>query len=72
MNKLFQTRPNLTLLIEQVPFDVSKLHESEPMAAQHGMVDRGDGEKQVSRVVSIYLPWRSMGVGLVSEVGQES
>ncbi len=37
----------LTLLIGQVPFDVSKLHQSEAMAAQHGMVDPGDGEKQV-------------------------
>lgn len=37
----------LTLLIGQVPFDVSKLHQSEAMAAQHGMVDRGDGQKEV-------------------------
>uniref|UniRef100_A0A8C4HEB7 Gelsolin n=1 Tax=Dicentrarchus labrax TaxID=13489 RepID=A0A8C4HEB7_DICLA len=33
-----------------VPFDVSKLHQSEAMAAQHGMVDRGDGEKQIWRI----------------------
>ncbi|XP_044051708.1 gelsolin-like isoform X2 [Siniperca chuatsi] len=36
--------------IEKVPFDVSKLHQSEAMAAQHGMVDRGDGEKQIWRI----------------------
>ncbi|XP_042372592.1 gelsolin-like [Plectropomus leopardus] len=36
--------------IEKVPFDVSKLHQSEAMAAQHGMVDAGDGDKQVWRV----------------------
>ncbi|XP_070759730.1 gelsolin-like [Enoplosus armatus] len=36
--------------IEKVPFDVSRLHQSEAMAAQHGMVDRGDGEKQVWRI----------------------
>lgn len=35
------------LLIDQVPFDVSTLHQSEAMAAQHGMVDLGDGHKQV-------------------------
>ncbi|XP_059192331.1 gelsolin-like isoform X2 [Centropristis striata] len=36
--------------IEKVPFDVSELHRSEAMAAQHGMVDRGDGEKQIWRI----------------------
>ncbi|KAK5930067.1 hypothetical protein CesoFtcFv8_000255 [Champsocephalus esox] len=36
--------------IEKVPFDVSTLHQSEAMAAQHGMVDRGDGDKQIWRV----------------------
>ncbi|XP_044191304.1 gelsolin-like [Thunnus albacares] len=36
--------------IEKVPFDVSSLHQSEAMAAQHSMVDRGDGEKQVWRI----------------------
>lgn len=37
----------IPLLIGQVEFDVSKLHQSNAMAAQHGMVDRGDGDKQV-------------------------
>nr|XP_046242372.1 gelsolin-like [Scatophagus argus] len=36
--------------IEKVPFDVSKLYQSEAMAAQHGMVDRGDGDKQIWRI----------------------
>ncbi|XP_034008651.1 gelsolin-like isoform X2 [Trematomus bernacchii] len=36
--------------IKKVPFDVSTLHQSEAMAAQHGMVDRGDGDKQIWRV----------------------
>ncbi|KAM9360961.1 gelsolin-like [Symphorus nematophorus] len=36
--------------IEKVPFDVSKLHQSEAMAAQHGMVDRGDGDRQIWRI----------------------
>ena len=35
-------------LIGQVPFDASELHQSNAMAAQHGMVDGGDGDKQVS------------------------
>lgn len=34
--------------IEKVPFDAATLHESAAMAAQHGMVDDGSGEKQVS------------------------
>ncbi|KAL7391201.1 hypothetical protein ABVT39_005954 [Epinephelus coioides] len=36
--------------IKKVPFDVSKLHQSDAMAAQHRMVDRGDGEKEIWRV----------------------
>ncbi|XP_068559550.1 gelsolin-like isoform X2 [Cebidichthys violaceus] len=36
--------------IEKVPFDASKLHQSEAMAAQHGMVDGGDGERQIWRI----------------------
>ncbi|XP_061585598.1 gelsolin-like [Cololabis saira] len=36
--------------IEKVPFDVTKLHQSESMAAQYGMVDGGDGEKQIWRI----------------------
>ncbi|XP_061624984.1 gelsolin-like [Phyllopteryx taeniolatus] len=36
--------------IEKVPFDASSLHQSAAMAAQHGMLDAGDGEKQVWRV----------------------
>lgn len=34
--------------IEKVAFDAATLHESAAMAAQHGMVDDGSGEKQVS------------------------
>lgn len=34
--------------IEKVPFDAATLHDSSAMAAQHGMVDDGSGEKQVS------------------------
>uniref|UniRef100_A0AAR2M223 Gelsolin n=1 Tax=Pygocentrus nattereri TaxID=42514 RepID=A0AAR2M223_PYGNA len=33
--------------IEKVPFDASTLHDSPAMAAQHGMIDNGSGEKQV-------------------------
>lgn len=33
--------------IEKVPFDAAGLHDSPAMAAQHGMVDDGTGEKQV-------------------------
>ncbi|XP_062340322.1 gelsolin a isoform X2 [Osmerus eperlanus] len=36
--------------IEKVAFDASTLHESAPMAAQHGMVDGGTGEKQIWRI----------------------
>lgn len=35
--------------IEKVPFDAATLHSSPAMAAQHGMVDDGSGEKQVRR-----------------------
>lgn len=33
--------------IKKVPFDASTRHHSDAMAAQHGMVDEGNGEKQV-------------------------
>ncbi|KAF5908597.1 adseverin-like [Clarias magur] len=36
--------------IQQVPFDASKLHESQQMAAQYNMVDDGTGETQIWRV----------------------
>lgn len=36
--------------IEKVPFDAASLHESSAMAAQHGMVDDGSGEKQIWRI----------------------
>ncbi|XP_030647090.1 gelsolin b [Chanos chanos] len=36
--------------IEKVPFDASTLHQSEAMAAQHGMLDQGNGEKQICRI----------------------
>ncbi|XP_033831952.1 gelsolin a isoform X2 [Periophthalmus magnuspinnatus] len=36
--------------IQKVPFDAACLHESEAMAAQHGMVDDGRGEKQIWRI----------------------
>ncbi|XP_066568739.1 gelsolin isoform X1 [Amia ocellicauda] len=36
--------------IEKVPFDASTLHDSPAMAAQHGMVDDGSGEKQIWRI----------------------
>ncbi|XP_048875059.1 gelsolin-like isoform X1 [Brienomyrus brachyistius] len=36
--------------IEKVPFDAATLHESHAMAAQHGMVDDGSGQKQIWRV----------------------
>lgn len=38
--------------IEKVPFDVSTLHESPAMAAQHGMVDDGSAEKTIWRIES--------------------
>uniref|UniRef100_A0A673XAB2 Gelsolin n=1 Tax=Salmo trutta TaxID=8032 RepID=A0A673XAB2_SALTR len=36
--------------IKKVPFDASTLHHSGAMAAQHGMVDEGNGEKQIWRI----------------------
>ncbi|KAG9464162.1 hypothetical protein GDO78_020370, partial [Eleutherodactylus coqui] len=39
--------PNHIAKIENVPFDVSSLHDSPAMAAQHGMVDEGRGQKQI-------------------------
>ncbi|XP_077478181.1 gelsolin a isoform X1 [Stigmatopora argus] len=36
--------------IEKVPFDAACLHDSAAMAAQHGMVDDGSGEKQIWRI----------------------
>uniref|UniRef100_A0AAR2ITR4 Gelsolin n=1 Tax=Pygocentrus nattereri TaxID=42514 RepID=A0AAR2ITR4_PYGNA len=38
--------------IEKVPFDASTLHDSPAMAAQHGMIDNGSGEKQIWRIES--------------------
>ncbi|KAM9325756.1 gelsolin isoform 1-T1 [Gastrophryne carolinensis] len=42
--------PNHIAKIKNVPFDVSSLHESPAMAAQHGMVDDGSGKKQIWRI----------------------
>ncbi|XP_072520552.1 gelsolin b [Salminus brasiliensis] len=42
--------PNKIAKIEKVPFDASTLHDSSAMAAQHGMVDKGDGEKKIWRI----------------------
>ncbi|CAG5861638.1 unnamed protein product [Menidia menidia] len=36
--------------VEQIPFDSSKLHSNNIMAAQHGMVDDGSGKTQIWRV----------------------
>ncbi|XP_030063420.1 gelsolin isoform X1 [Microcaecilia unicolor] len=36
--------------IENVPFDVSSLHSSPAMAAQHGMIDDGSGKKEIWRI----------------------
>ncbi|TSK72131.1 Gelsolin [Bagarius yarrelli] len=36
--------------IEKVPFDAATLHTSPAMAAQHGMIDDGSGEKQIWRI----------------------
>ncbi|XP_053328752.1 gelsolin isoform X2 [Spea bombifrons] len=44
--------PNHIAKIENVPFDVSTLHDSSAMAAQHGMVDNGTGKKQIWRIES--------------------
>ncbi|KAL6465324.1 hypothetical protein MHYP_G00254570 [Metynnis hypsauchen] len=42
--------PNKVAKIEKVPFDASTLHDSSAMAAQHGMFDKGDGEKKIWRI----------------------
>ncbi|XP_040179968.1 gelsolin isoform X1 [Rana temporaria] len=42
--------PNNIAKIDNVPFDVSSLHDSSAMAAQHGMVDDGTGAKQIWRI----------------------
>ncbi|KAM8875847.1 scinderin like a [Spinachia spinachia] len=36
--------------VEQIPFDASKLHSDDAMAAQHGMVDDGSGKVKIWRV----------------------
>ncbi|TNN34998.1 Adseverin [Liparis tanakae] len=36
--------------VKQIPFDASKLHEDDNMAAQHGMVDDGSGDVKIWRV----------------------
>ncbi|CAL8317875.1 unnamed protein product [Lota lota] len=36
--------------IQKVAFDAATLHDSAPMAAQHGMVDDGAGDKQIWRI----------------------
>ncbi|XP_062873588.1 gelsolin b [Trichomycterus rosablanca] len=36
--------------IKKVPFDPSTLHTSSAMAAQHGMVDKGTGERKIWRI----------------------
>uniref|UniRef100_A0A8C2ZKF5 Scinderin like a n=1 Tax=Cyclopterus lumpus TaxID=8103 RepID=A0A8C2ZKF5_CYCLU len=36
--------------VTQIPFDASKLHSDDNMAAQHGMVDDGSGEVKIWRV----------------------
>ncbi|MED6281345.1 hypothetical protein CHARACLAT_020368, partial [Characodon lateralis] len=36
--------------VEKIPFDASKLHGNNVMAAQHGMVDDGSGKVQIWRV----------------------
>ncbi|XP_038572707.1 scinderin like a [Micropterus salmoides] len=36
--------------VEQIPFDSSKLHSNNIMAAQHGMVDDGSGKVKIWRV----------------------
>lgn len=50
-----------------MPFDVTKLHQSDSMAAQYGMVDKGDGEKQVSTTpVSFFTAFWRDGVPCLS------
>uniref|UniRef100_A0A4W3HKF4 Scinderin like a n=1 Tax=Callorhinchus milii TaxID=7868 RepID=A0A4W3HKF4_CALMI len=39
-----------TAVIQPIPFDISKLHGSQTMAAQHGMVDDGSGTIQIWRI----------------------
>ncbi|KAJ8413876.1 hypothetical protein AAFF_G00064740 [Aldrovandia affinis] len=39
-----------TIVCEMEPFDVKTLHESAAVAAQHRMVDEGNGEKQIWRI----------------------
>uniref|UniRef100_A0A8C9TME5 Gelsolin n=1 Tax=Scleropages formosus TaxID=113540 RepID=A0A8C9TME5_SCLFO len=41
---------NKVAKIEKVPFDASTLHNCAAMAAQHGMVDDGQGEKEIWRI----------------------
>lgn len=41
--------------IKKVPFDSSTLHTSSAMAAQHGMVDNGNGEKKVNNLLTTSL-----------------
>ncbi|MFT7813708.1 gelsolin-like [Arapaima gigas] len=44
---------NKVAKIEKVPFDASTLHNCAAMAAQHGMVDDGQGEKQIWRIEGV-------------------
>lgn len=52
--------------IEKVPFDAASLHDSPAMAAQHGMVDDGSGEKQVTGrkldICTTLMTWGFLGV----------
>ncbi|XP_008334635.1 gelsolin [Cynoglossus semilaevis] len=41
---------NTIAKIEKVVFDAASLHDSEAMAAQYGMVDKGNGEKKIWRI----------------------
>ncbi len=47
--------------IEKVPFDAASLHDSPAMAAQHGMVDDGSGEKQVRALYAPFITWSFFG-----------
>uniref|UniRef100_A0AAQ4R980 Scinderin like a n=2 Tax=Gasterosteus aculeatus aculeatus TaxID=481459 RepID=A0AAQ4R980_GASAC len=38
--------------VKQIPFDASKLHSDDSMAAQHGMVDDGSGKVKVGSISS--------------------
>ncbi|XP_074506882.1 scinderin like b isoform X1 [Sebastes fasciatus] len=42
--------------VEQVPFDAGSLHSNKAMAAQHGMVDDGQGKVQIWRVEGDKVP----------------